>query len=79
LVRPRSRRLCACATCHVIVDEDWADRLHPARDDEEAMLDEVPALEPASRLSCSLIWDESMDGLTVRLDGDLVRQKLEAA
>jgi 2Fe-2S ferredoxin len=70
---------CACATCHVIVDEDWTGRLHPARDDEEAMLDEVPALEPTSRLSCQLIWDESLDGLTVRLDGELVRQKLQAA
>ena len=70
---------CACATCHVIVDDAWAGRLHPARDDEEAMLDEVPSVEPASRLSCQLIWDESLDGLTVRLDGELVRQKLQAA
>ena len=70
---------CACATCHVVVDEEWAGRLHPARDDEEAMLDEVPALEPTSRLSCQLIWNEALDGLTVRLDPDLVRQKLEAA
>ena len=43
------------------------------------MLDEVPTLEPTSRLSCQLIWDESLDGLTARLDGELVRQKLEAA
>jgi ferredoxin len=70
---------CACATCHVVVDESWANRLHPARDDEEAMLDELPALQPNSRLSCQLIWDESLDGLTVKLDAELVRQKLQAA
>ncbi len=64
---------CACATCHVIVDEAWADRLHTSRDDEEAMLDEVPTLEPTSRLSCQLIWSEALDGLTVRLDAALAR------
>ena len=36
---------CACATCHVEVAEDWADKLHPAHDDEEAMLDEVPLVD----------------------------------
>ena len=37
---------CACATCHVHVAPEWAGRLHPARDDEEAMLDTLPATEP---------------------------------
>jgi 2Fe-2S ferredoxin len=32
---------CACATCHVEVHAEWADKLYPANDDEEAMLDEV--------------------------------------
>ena len=35
---------CACATCHVVVAEDWADQLHPAHDDEEAMLDDGAAV-----------------------------------
>lgn len=58
---------CACATCHVHVDPDWADRLHPPRDEEEAMLDTVPVLEPTSRLSCQIIYQEQLDGLSVRL------------
>ena len=37
---------CACATCHVHVAPEWAERLHPARDDEEAMLDTLPVTEP---------------------------------
>jgi len=37
------------------------------------MLDEVPTLEPTSRLSCQLIWSEALDGLTVRLDAALAR------
>ncbi|MCL4143139.1 UNVERIFIED_CONTAM: hypothetical protein GTU68_001741 [Idotea baltica] len=58
---------CACATCHVHVSPDWTDRLHPARDDEEDMLDTVADLRPTSRLSCQLIWDESLDGLALSL------------
>lgn len=58
---------CACATCHVHVEDAWLARLHPANDDEEAMLDQVPAVEPTSRLSCQLIYSEALDGLSVRL------------
>jgi 2Fe-2S ferredoxin len=58
---------CACATCHVEVDEDWVPKLHPARDDEEAMLDEVPVTSPSSRLSCQIIYTPELDGLAVRL------------
>jgi len=69
---------CACATCHVIVDDAWADKLHPARDDEEDMLDNVPNVMPASRLSCQLIYTEELDGLTVALDPNLA-EKARAA
>ena len=31
-----------CATCHVTVDPNWVGKLHPANDDEEAMLDGLP-------------------------------------
>jgi 2Fe-2S ferredoxin len=65
---------CACATCHVIVDDAWTDKLHPARDDEEDMLDNVPNVMPASRLSCQLIYSEELEGLTVALDPNLVEQ-----
>ena len=60
---------CACATCHVEVEPEWADRLHPARDDEEAMLDTLPATAPTSRLSCQIIWEEQLNGLEVTLAG----------
>ncbi|MEZ5814503.1 MAG: 2Fe-2S iron-sulfur cluster-binding protein [Alphaproteobacteria bacterium] len=58
---------CACATCHVYVDEAWAGRLPEMREDEEAMLDEAFDLQDNSRLSCQIIMDESLDGLKVRL------------
>ena len=58
---------CACATCHVEVSDGWAPKLHPARDEEEAMLDEVPVLTPTSRLSCQIIYTPDLDGLSVKL------------
>jgi ferredoxin, 2Fe-2S len=61
---------CACATCHVRVDPAWAERLNPVRDDEEEMLDRVPGAEATSRLSCQIIWDAHLDGLTLSLMGD---------
>ena len=60
---------CACATCHVEVAPDWAQRLHPAREDEEAMLDTLPVAGPTSRLSCQIIWDTHLDGLELTLPG----------
>ena len=58
---------CACATCHVYVDEDWLDKLPAMREDEEAMLDEAFELQDNSRLSCQIIMDEALDGLKVKL------------
>lgn len=58
---------CACATCHVTVDPEWVTKLHPVQDDEEAMLDALPVVEPTSRLSCQLIFSEALNGLSVSL------------
>ena len=58
---------CACATCHVEVDGEWLSKLHPANDDEEAMLDQVPLLTDGSRLSCQIIFTPELAGLQVRL------------
>ncbi len=57
----------ACATCHVVVDPAWMDRLPPVSDDEEAMLDTVFDLTPTSRLSCQIHLTAALDGLRVSL------------
>ena len=57
----------ACATCHVVVDPAWMDRLPPISDDEEAMLDTVFDLTPTSRLSCQISLTDALDGLRVSL------------
>ena len=59
---------CACATCHVYVDEAFLDLLTPADDMEREMLDCVAAPRlPGSRLSCQISVTEQLDGLTVRV------------
>lgn len=58
---------CACATCHVYVSEEWADKLYPQEDEEVDMLDSAFMVEDNSRLSCQIIMTEDLDGLEVTL------------
>lgn len=58
---------CACATCHVYVDEAWADAAGKASAMEESMLDFAEQVEPTSRLSCQIRVSDALDGLIVRL------------
>jgi ferredoxin, 2Fe-2S len=59
---------CACATCHCYVQEPWLDKLKPPSDDEALMLNNVAAeRRPNSRLSCQVIVEPALDGLTVEL------------
>jgi 2Fe-2S ferredoxin len=58
---------CACATCHCYVQAEWLDKLKPPSDDEQFMLTNVAAeRRPNSRLSCQLIAEDALDGLTVQ-------------
>jgi ferredoxin, 2Fe-2S len=56
---------CSCATCHVYVDERWTSRLTPASKAESAMLDFATDSRANSRLSCQIVVNEALDGLTV--------------
>ena len=58
---------CACATCHVYVDENWADKTGSQSAMEESMLDFAENVEPNSRLSCQIKVTDLLDGLTVRM------------
>ncbi|MEJ0010008.1 MAG: ferredoxin family 2Fe-2S iron-sulfur cluster binding protein [Alphaproteobacteria bacterium] len=55
----------ACSTCHLIVSEDFYDRLPPASDDEEDMLDLAFGLTHTSRLGCQIMVNDSLEGLKV--------------
>ena len=58
---------CACATCHVYVDESWLTKLKDPTDEETEMLDEAFEVEDNSRLSCQLIFGKALDGLKVTI------------
>jgi ferredoxin len=57
----------ACSTCHVIIAQDWFDRLICATEDEEDMLDLAAGVTRTSRLACQIVLSEDLDGLEVRI------------
>ncbi len=57
----------ACATCHMIVEEAWFDRLETPGEEEEEMLDLAEGLTPTSRLGCQVRLSPALDGLVVRV------------
>lgn len=58
---------CACATCHVYVDEAWREKTGTASAMEESMLDFAQNVESNSRLSCQIKVTDQLDGLIVRM------------
>lgn len=54
---------CACATCHVYIDQAWVDKLPAKSDLEIKMLEFATSVSPKSRLSCRLSIEPAMDGL----------------
>jgi 2Fe-2S ferredoxin len=56
---------CACATCHVKVDEKWLAVTGPAAEVEASMLEFAQNVGPTSRLSCQIPITEELDGLIV--------------
>ena len=56
---------CACATCHVYVDDAWRDATGKPSDMEEDMLDFAYDVRPNSRLSCQIKVRDELDGLVV--------------
>jgi ferredoxin, 2Fe-2S len=57
---------CACATCHVYVDESFFPLTGKPDAKEEDMLDFAYATQPNSRLSCQIKLTPELDGLIVR-------------
>jgi 2Fe-2S ferredoxin len=56
---------CACATCHVYVDEQWAAEVGEPEAMEEDMLDFAYDVRPTSRLSCQIKVRDALEGLVV--------------
>jgi ferredoxin len=60
----------ACSTCHVIIDRADFDRLPPASDMEEDMLDLAAGARRTSRLACQIILTEALDGIVVHVPAE---------
>jgi 2Fe-2S ferredoxin len=58
---------CACATCHVYVDEAWLAKTGERTAMEESMLDFAEGVAENSRLSCQIKVTDELDGLRVTM------------
>lgn len=58
---------CACATCHVYIDDAWIDKVGHADGVEKDMLDFAVDPKENSRLSCQVDVTDDMDGMIVHV------------
>jgi ferredoxin, 2Fe-2S len=58
---------CACATCHVYVDEKWFNKLPKIESAELDMIDVAFEPKKNSRLSCQITVTEELNGLVVKM------------
>ena len=56
---------CACATCHVYIEQAWRSVVGDPSPMEEDMLDFGYDVQPNSRLSCQIKVSDELDGLVV--------------
>ena len=61
---------CSCATCHVYVGEGYQARVGSPNDDETDLLESSDYRQPASRLSCQIVFKDDLDGLRVTIAPD---------
>ncbi len=57
----------ACATCHVFVDPDWADRTGTVSEIETDLLDGLLETKSTSRLACQIVMSDVLDGVVLHL------------
>lgn len=58
---------CSCATCHVLIGDDWFAKTGEVTEQEESMLDLNPDRSGNSRLACQIEISDDLDGLKVNL------------
>jgi 2Fe-2S ferredoxin len=58
---------CACATCHVYVDDSWQAAAGEPSIMERGMLEFASHSGPGSRLACQITVTDALNGLVVRI------------
>ncbi len=61
--------VCSCATCHIHVEPEWAERVGPPGPLEQALLELQDGASERSRLACQVKINDTLDGLAVRVAG----------
>ncbi len=56
---------CACATCHLMVAQEWLGRLPALSEMENSMLEFVDERHSSSRLGCQIRLSTVLDGIVV--------------
>ena len=60
--------VCSCATCHVYVAAEWAEKLEAPGADERVLTEESDHFrEGESRLSCQIQFLDELDGIELTL------------
>jgi ferredoxin len=57
----------ACSTCHVIVEAEDFEKLPPASEEEEDLLDLAAHAGRTSRLACQIILTDDLERLSVHI------------
>ena len=58
----------SCATCHVFIEDGFADHLGAMEPNEDQILDYTAAgRQPNSRLACQIVMTEALSGIVVRV------------
>ena len=58
---------CACATCHVYVEDAFMAKVGKANDMEQSMLDFAEEVKTNSRLSCQITVSDALEGMKVSM------------
>jgi ferredoxin len=59
--------VCACSTCHVILEDPVFEKLDDPSEEEEDMLDQAFGLTPTSRLGCQVELTQALDRMKIKL------------
>ncbi len=61
--------LCACATCHVYISDEFVPLCNSADELESGMLEFAFDVRDSSRLACQIEVSEKMEGIVVQMPG----------
>ena len=61
----------SCATCHVVLDNEWFLKVGKPDEDETDMLDLAFGLTETSRLGCQIEMSDALNGLRVMIPEEI--------